>query len=113
MVPSPRSINAAAWAILRFLLARETPRQCHRAPRVSAAEPESLTQAREVSYENVRGNTKTAFAVIGDDYWSDGTRDRLAMPPDRERQDRGPKTARISGAEAGSVRAAQPSRRKT
>ena len=32
----------------------------------------SFTQAREVSYENVRGSTKTAFAVIGDDYWSDG-----------------------------------------
>ena len=32
----------------------------------------SFTQAREVSYENVRGNTKTSFAVIGDDFWSDG-----------------------------------------
>jgi hypothetical protein len=32
----------------------------------------SFTQAREVSYENVKGNTKTAFAVIGDDYWADG-----------------------------------------
>ena len=32
----------------------------------------SFTQAREVSYENVKGNTKTAFAVIGDDFWADG-----------------------------------------
>ena len=32
----------------------------------------SFTQAREVSYSDVRGNTKTSFAVIGDDYWSDG-----------------------------------------
>lgn len=32
----------------------------------------AFTQAREVSYENVRGNTKTAFAVIGDDFWADG-----------------------------------------
>ena len=32
----------------------------------------SFTQAREVSYENVKGNTKTSFAVIGDDFWSDG-----------------------------------------
>ncbi len=32
----------------------------------------SFTQAREVSYANVKGNTKTSFAVIGDDYWSDG-----------------------------------------
>ena len=32
----------------------------------------SFTQAREVSYENVKGNTKTSFAIIGDDYWNDG-----------------------------------------
>ena len=32
----------------------------------------SFTQAREVSYQNVRGNTKTSFAVIGDDFWNDG-----------------------------------------
>ena len=32
----------------------------------------SFTQAREVSYEDVRGSTRTSFAVIGDDYWSDG-----------------------------------------
>ncbi|HSH38061.1 MAG TPA: hypothetical protein VK993_04680 [Chthoniobacterales bacterium] len=32
----------------------------------------SFTQAREVSYANVRGNTKTSFAVIGDDFFADG-----------------------------------------
>ena len=32
----------------------------------------SFTQAREVTYENVRGSVKTAFAVIGDDFWNDG-----------------------------------------
>lgn len=32
----------------------------------------SFTQAREVSYEDVKGNTKTSFAVIGDDFWADG-----------------------------------------
>jgi hypothetical protein len=32
----------------------------------------SFTQAREVSYEDVKGNTKTSFAVIGDDFWTDG-----------------------------------------
>ena len=32
----------------------------------------SFTQAREVSYRNVKGNTKTSFAVIGDDFWTDG-----------------------------------------
>ncbi len=32
----------------------------------------SFTQAREVSYANVKGSTKTAFAVIGDDFFADG-----------------------------------------
>jgi hypothetical protein len=32
----------------------------------------SFVQAREVSYENAKGNQKTEFAVIGDDYLNDG-----------------------------------------
>lgn len=32
----------------------------------------SFVQAREVSYPNVKGNHKTEFAVIGDDYLNDG-----------------------------------------
>lgn len=32
----------------------------------------SFLQAREVSYENVKGNNKTEFAIIGDDYLQDG-----------------------------------------
>lgn len=32
----------------------------------------SFTQAREVTYPNARGSHKTAFAVLGDDYFSDG-----------------------------------------
>ena len=32
----------------------------------------SFVQAREVSYPNARGNHKTEFAVIGDDYLNDG-----------------------------------------
>ena len=32
----------------------------------------SFVQAREISYENARGNTKTEFAIIGDDYFQDG-----------------------------------------
>ena len=32
----------------------------------------SFTQAREVTYPNAKGSHKTAFAVIGDDYLSDG-----------------------------------------
>jgi len=32
----------------------------------------SFLQAREVSYKNVKGNRKTQFTVIGDDYASDG-----------------------------------------
>jgi hypothetical protein len=32
----------------------------------------SFLQAREVSYKNVKGNRKTEFTVIGDDYASDG-----------------------------------------
>jgi hypothetical protein len=32
----------------------------------------SFVQAREVSYTNVKGNQKTEFAVIGDDYLNDG-----------------------------------------
>ena len=32
----------------------------------------SFLQAREVSYENAKGNTKTEFAIIGDDYLQDG-----------------------------------------
>lgn len=32
----------------------------------------SFVQAREISYQNAKGNHKTAFAVIGDDYLNDG-----------------------------------------
>ena len=32
----------------------------------------SFVQAREVSYTNVKGNHKTEFAIIGDDYLQDG-----------------------------------------
>lgn len=32
----------------------------------------SFVQAREISYENIKGNHKTAFAIIGDDYFQDG-----------------------------------------
>ncbi len=32
----------------------------------------SFVQAREVSYPNAKGNYKTEFAVIGDDYLNDG-----------------------------------------
>jgi hypothetical protein len=32
----------------------------------------SFVQAREISYQNVKGNTKTEFAIIGDDYFADG-----------------------------------------
>ena len=32
----------------------------------------SFVQARELSYRNVKGNQKTEFAVIGDDYFNDG-----------------------------------------
>ena len=32
----------------------------------------SFTQAREVTYANVRGHVKTEFAVIGDDFLNDG-----------------------------------------
>ena len=32
----------------------------------------SFVQARELSYTNVKGNQKTEFAVIGDDYLNDG-----------------------------------------
>lgn len=32
----------------------------------------SFVQAREISYQNVKGTTKTEFAIIGDDYFSDG-----------------------------------------
>jgi len=32
----------------------------------------AFTQAREVSYANVKGNHKTAFRIIGDDYFNDG-----------------------------------------
>lgn len=32
----------------------------------------SATQAREVSYQNARGNTKTSFAVVGEDFYTDG-----------------------------------------
>ena len=31
-----------------------------------------FTQAREVSYQNVRGSRKTAFRIIGDDFFTDG-----------------------------------------
>ena len=32
----------------------------------------AFLQAREVTYENVKGNNKTEFAIIGDDYLQDG-----------------------------------------
>ncbi|HEX4640887.1 MAG TPA: hypothetical protein VH252_05840 [Chthoniobacterales bacterium] len=32
----------------------------------------AFVQAREVSYSNAKGNNKTEFAVIGDDYFQDG-----------------------------------------
>ena len=32
----------------------------------------SFVQAREISYPNAKGNQKTEFAVIGDDYFQDG-----------------------------------------
>lgn len=32
----------------------------------------SFLQAREISYANVKGNHKTEFAIIGDDYFQDG-----------------------------------------
>ena len=32
----------------------------------------SFVQAREISYANVKGNHKTEFTIIGDDYLSDG-----------------------------------------
>lgn len=32
----------------------------------------SFTQAREVSYSNVKGSRRTSFAVIGDDFHTDG-----------------------------------------
>jgi hypothetical protein len=32
----------------------------------------SFLQAREISYANVKGNNKTEFAIIGDDYLQDG-----------------------------------------
>jgi hypothetical protein len=32
----------------------------------------SFTQAREISYPNVKGNNKTEFTIIGDDYLQDG-----------------------------------------
>ena len=32
----------------------------------------SFVQAREISYPNAKGNTKTEFAIIGDDYLQDG-----------------------------------------
>ena len=32
----------------------------------------AFVQAREISYENVKGNRKTEFAIIGDDYFQDG-----------------------------------------
>jgi hypothetical protein len=32
----------------------------------------AFVQAREISYPNARGNNKTEFAVIGDDYFQDG-----------------------------------------
>jgi hypothetical protein len=31
-----------------------------------------FVQAREVNYANVRGNEKTEFAIVGDDYFDDG-----------------------------------------
>ena len=32
----------------------------------------SFTQAREISYPNAKGNHKTEFTIIGDDYLQDG-----------------------------------------
>ncbi len=32
----------------------------------------AFVQAREISYQNVKGNMKTEFAIIGDDYFADG-----------------------------------------
>lgn len=32
----------------------------------------SFVQAREITYSNLKGGQKTAFAVIGDDYFNDG-----------------------------------------
>ena len=32
----------------------------------------TFVQAREISYANVKGNLKTEFAIIGDDYFQDG-----------------------------------------
>ena len=32
----------------------------------------SFTQAREVTYPNAKGSHKTAFAIIGDDFFNDG-----------------------------------------
>jgi hypothetical protein len=32
----------------------------------------SFIQAREISYTNVKGTTKTEFAILGDDYFNDG-----------------------------------------
>ena len=32
----------------------------------------SFVQAREITYENAKGNHKTEFAIIGDDYLQDG-----------------------------------------
>jgi hypothetical protein len=32
----------------------------------------SFVQAREISYANAKGNLKTEFAIIGDDYFQDG-----------------------------------------
>jgi hypothetical protein len=32
----------------------------------------SFVQAREISYSNAKGNLKTEFAIIGDDYFQDG-----------------------------------------
>ena len=32
----------------------------------------SFVQAREMTYPNAKGNHKTEFAVIGDDYFNDG-----------------------------------------
>jgi hypothetical protein len=32
----------------------------------------AFVQAREISYANVKGNNKTEFAIIGDDYLQDG-----------------------------------------
>lgn len=32
----------------------------------------AFVQAREISYQNAKGNNKTEFAIIGDDYFQDG-----------------------------------------